>query len=154
MPLFLASIAVRTAVVLLAILVGIRIFGKREMGNMDLFDVATVLLLGNAVQNAMTIGSGHLAVGIVSAGVLLVIDRLLGILFVRSPLIEDKLVGEPVVIISGGLMDQRVMRREGVSEDEVMAAVREYGLADVRDVRLGVLEDDGTISIIPVKKDE
>jgi uncharacterized membrane protein YcaP (DUF421 family) len=149
LPWFLAAIGVRSVIVLVALVAGIRIFGKQDVGGLTLIDLVMVLLLGNAVQNAMTNGSGNLGVGLVSAGVLLVLDRLMGFLFVRRPWIEKKLLGEPTVIGANGRLDERIMRREGVERDDVLAAVRQMGLSELSQMRLAVLEPDGAISIIP-----
>ncbi len=149
LPLFLASIAVRTAIVLIVLVIGIRIFGKRDVGGLNLIDLLLVMLLGNAVQNALTYGSGEVAVGLVSAGVLLIADRLLGILFVRRPWLENELFGGPVIIVHHGRLERWAMQHEGISEEEVLTAARAMGLSDMRQVRLAILEEDGSISIVP-----
>ncbi len=149
LPLFLAAIAVRTAIVLLVLVGGIRILGRRNIGELHMVDLLMVLLISNAVQNAITTGSGSLAVALVSAGVLLAIDHFTGILFVREPWLENQLGGEPTVIATDGQLDARLMRRLGLSEDDVLGAAREQGLSDLSKVHLAVLEDDGNISIIP-----
>src|SRR5579875_937927 len=113
-PFFLSTIAARTAIVVLALLAGVRLFGKRQVGGMNIYDLVLVLLLANAVQNAMTQGSGMLGVGIVSAGVLLLLDRFLGVVFVKRPTLEARLVGTPTVIIRDGQLERAHMRREGV----------------------------------------
>ncbi len=146
---FYSAIAVRTTIVLLLMVLGLRYFGKRDAGGLNLVDLLLVLLLGNAVQNAITNGSGDLVVGIVSAGTLLVIDRLVGILFVRSPLLESRFFGKPSVLVTNGKRNLLAMRHEGVSEDELLSAVHEQGLDELSQVRLGILEEDGTISIVP-----
>jgi uncharacterized membrane protein YcaP (DUF421 family) len=149
-PLFLTTIATRTAIVLIALLVGIRLFGKREMSGMTVFDLVVVLALANAVQNAMTKGSGALAVGIVSAGTLLVVDHLLGFIFVRRPSLEARLIGTPVIVVQNGRIERVNLEREGITTEEVMAAIRGYGFSTLNQVKLAVLEADGTISIVPV----
>jgi uncharacterized membrane protein YcaP (DUF421 family) len=151
-PLFLTTIVARTAIVLIALLVGIRLFGKREMAGMTVFDLVVILALANAVQNAMTRGSGILGVGIVSAGTLLVVDRLLAALFVRKPSLETRLTGVPVVVVQNGRIEREPMQREGITTEEVMATVRSYGLNSLDQVRLAVLEADGTISIVSVEE--
>jgi uncharacterized membrane protein YcaP (DUF421 family) len=148
-PWFLAAIGARSVIILVALVAGIRIFGKRDVGGLTLIDLVMVLLLGNAVQNAMTNGSGHIGVGLVSAGALLAIDRLMGLMFTARPWIESKLLGEPTVILTNGQPDERAMRREGVDRDEIMVAARQQGLSDLRQVKLAVLEADGSISVIP-----
>jgi len=149
---FLSTIAARTAVVMIALIVGIRLFGKREMTGMNLFDLVLVLTLANAVQNAMTVGSGWIGVGIVSAGTLLLTNGALGRLFVDRPAIEARFVGAPIVIVRNGELQLEPMRRQGITPDEVLAAARGYGLVRLNQVRLAVLETDGSLSIVPVEE--
>jgi uncharacterized membrane protein YcaP (DUF421 family) len=145
---FLSLIAARTLVVLLVLLAGIRLTGKRQVGGMNLFDLVLVLALANAVQNAMTNGSGDLGVGLVAAGMLFLADRALGILFTRMPSLEGRLAGVPTVIVQNGHLERGNMRREGITEDEVLAAVRSYGLANLSEVKLAILEEDGSLSVV------
>jgi uncharacterized membrane protein YcaP (DUF421 family) len=147
--LFYSAIAVRTVLVLVFLLIGLRLLGKRSIGGLNLVDLLLVLLLGNAVQNAITNGSGDLWVGIVAAGVLLVIDRWVGILFVRHPILESRFFGKPVILAFDGKLNLLSMRHEEISETELLTAVHEQGLSDLSEVRLAMLEDDGSISIVP-----
>jgi len=144
----LSLIAGRTLVILFVLLAWIRLTGKRQVGGMNIFDLVLVLALANAVQNAMTSGSGDLWVGIVSAGTLFLAGRVLGILFTRRPLLEGRLVGVPVVIAQNGHLERGNMGREGITEDEVLAAIRSFGLAGLSDVKLAVLEEDGSLSVV------
>jgi uncharacterized membrane protein YcaP (DUF421 family) len=149
----LSTVAARTAVVLIALVVGIRLIGRHRLGSMNLIDVVMILLLGNAVQNAMTYGSGFLGVGLVAALTLLLLERQLGILAAARPWAERLLTGDPAVLATDGELDPAAMRRHRVTEDEVMSAVREMGLAAIDRVRLAVLEPNGEISIIPKEED-
>jgi uncharacterized membrane protein YcaP (DUF421 family) len=146
---FLLVIAVRSAVVLLFLIAGLRVLGKRQIGQMNIFDLVLVMALANAVQNAMTMGKGELSVGIASAGILILIGRILTAVFLRRPRLEERWVGTPTVIISDGQLHRDHMRREHITEDEVMAALREHGVCDPLDARLVVLEVDGTLSVVP-----
>src|SRR5439155_19556527 len=125
--------------VLVVLLIAIRFLGKRQIGGMNVYDLVLMLAVANAVQNAMTKGSGQLAVGLVSAGTLLLIGRVLGIAFVRLPWLEAHLVGTPTIILQDGKLDCERMRGEGVTEAEVLAALRQYGLTDVGRILLVVL---------------
>ncbi len=149
LPWFVAAIALRTAITLVVLVGAIRVFGKRDMGGLNLLDLLMVLLIGNAVQNALTQGSGSLAGALMSAGVLLLLDRAQGALFTRHPEFARQLEGEPAVLLVDGHMDRKVLDREGVSEDAVYAAMHEQGVARLDDVRLAVLEVDGRISVVP-----
>jgi uncharacterized membrane protein YcaP (DUF421 family) len=149
---FLLIIGLRTAIVLLFLIGGIRLFGKRQIGQLNLFDLVLVMALANGVQNAMTMGKGELSVGIMSAGALLLVGRLLTLLFLRRPSLEERWVGTPTVIIEHGRLLRDNMRREHVTEDEVMAALREHGVCDPLDARMVVLEVDGTLSVVPQER--
>jgi uncharacterized membrane protein YcaP (DUF421 family) len=148
-PAFLAGIAVRTAVVFVLLAFGVRGTGKRQTGELNVHDLFFVLIVANAVQNAMTKGNGSLAVALVSAGTLLLLGWLGATLLSKQPAWEAWLVGAPTVLVEGGRMVRSSMRREGVTEDELMAAVRGRGLTDLAGVRLAVLEIDGSISVVP-----
>ena len=151
---YYSAIAVRTILVLAFLVIGLRLLGKRAVGGMNLVDLLLVLLLGNAVQNAVTNASGDLLVGIVAAGVLLVIDRWVGILFVRHPILESRFFGKPVILALNGKLVLLAMRHEEISEAEVMTAVHEQGMSDLSEVRLAMLEDDGSISVIPKEQED
>ncbi len=146
---FLAAVAVRTAIVFVLLVVGVRATGKRQTGELNVHDLLLVLILANAVQNAMTKGDGRLSVALVSAGTLVLLGWLLATLTSRRPRCESWLVGAPTVLAQDGRAVRRHLHREGVSEGELMAAVRDQGLAGLAAVRLAVLEIDGTISVVP-----
>ena len=97
----------------------------------------------------MTKGSGDLTVGLVSAGVLLLTGRALSLLFIRVPKLEERLVGTPTVLIHDGEIAEESLRREHVSEEQLLAALRQHGLNAPAQAKIAVLEIDGSISIIP-----
>ena len=145
---FLAAVAVRTAVVFLALVVGLRLTGKRQAGEMNPHDLLVLLLLANAVQNAMTYGNGRLSVALASAGTLIGLGWLFAALQSRRPALESWTVGVPVVLVENGRMIRRIMRQEGVTREDLLAAVREQEVADLSGVKLAILEVDGTISVV------
>lgn len=146
---FLLTIGIRSGLVLLFLIAGLRWMGKRQIGQMNVYDLVLVMALANAVQNAMTAGKGDLSVGLVSAGTLLVIGRALTALFVRRPDVEERLVGTPTLIINDGHLVREHMQREQVTEEQVMTALREHELTDPSEAKLAVLEVDGSLSVVP-----
>ncbi len=150
----LASTAVRTAIVLAALVMGIRLFGKRHIGEMNLYDILMVLIMANAVQNAMTKGNGSVGVALISASTLILLGRLFASMIARFPSVEKHVTGSAVVLAYDGQLSARNLRREEVTEDDLMAAIRKQGLSGIDDVRLAVLEVDGSISVIPKENDE
>jgi uncharacterized membrane protein YcaP (DUF421 family) len=144
----LLDVALRTTAVYLALLLGLRLTGTRQLGQMSTFDLVLLLVIANAVQNAMVGPDTSLAGGLVAAGVLIgwhqVIDRLRR----RSRGLARWLSGEGVMLINHGAVLEEHCRRAGVSRDDLLQALREHGVATVEDVRLAVLEPDGAISVI------
>jgi uncharacterized membrane protein YcaP (DUF421 family) len=142
-------IAAKTAVIYVFLVAGLRLLGKRELGQMSLYDLVLIIILGNAVQNAMINNDNTLGGGIVAAVVLLVLNRALNALIVRSKRAERALVGEPVMFVHDGHTIPDRMKRQGITEEQLDAALREHGIDDLADVALAVLEVDGSISVVP-----
>jgi len=145
----LIAIATRTAVMALFLIAGFRLLGKRQLGQVNIYDLAMIMALANGIQNAMTGGKGYLAVGMVSAGTLILIGKGFSLLFIRVPAAEARIVGTPTVIINNGEILRDPMRREHVTEDQVMATLRSHGLSRLEQVRMAILEVDGSLSIVP-----
>jgi uncharacterized membrane protein YcaP (DUF421 family) len=143
------SIVLRTAIVYVALLVSLRLAGKRELGQMTPFDLVVILLVANAVQNAMVGPDTSLTGGLIAAGVLIAGNYGVAEARERLPWLRRAVEGTPTLLINGGKLVTEHLRREGLDEDEVLMAIREHGIAEVKDVRMAVLETDGSISIIP-----
>ena len=148
-PSGLANVVLRTLVVYLALLVGLRLAGKRELGQMTPFDLVLVLVISNAVQNAMVGPDTSLTAGLAAAFTLLLANWTANRIGLKWPWLQRKMIGSPTLLISHGQFVEDNMRREGLEPDEVLMAMREHGVADVADVEMAVLEIDGTISIVP-----
>jgi len=148
-PAQVGVIVLRTVVVYAFILVGFRISGKREVGQLAPFDFALILLIANAVQNAMVGPDSSLVGGLAAATVLLVLNYGLGHLAANNRKIEKLLRGQARILINRGRIDEANVKVEGISHEELMQALRENGCGCVQDCRLAVLEVDGTISVIP-----
>jgi len=142
-------IAAKTAAIYAFLVVGLRVLGKRELGQMSLYDLVMVIILGNAVQNAMINNDNTLGGGIVAATVLLGLNWALNRALRRSKRVEAVLVGHPVMIVHDGTPLRGPMDAEGITIDQLDAALREHGLDSLDDVHLAVLETDGTISVVP-----
>lgn len=142
------QLVVRSLVIYLVFLTAFRVFGKREVGQFTLYDLVLVLLVANAVQPAMTGPDSSLGGGLIIIGVLVLLNFVLGRLD-RYRFFHRMLAPSPRVIIRDGHYLAGPMRREGVDREQADMAIREHGLADVGGVQLGVLESDGTISIVP-----
>ncbi len=141
-------IVLRTVIVYLFILVGIRVTGKREVGQLAPFEFALILLIANAVQNAMVGPDTSLVGGLTAAAVLLALNWTLGRLAVNSRGFERVLRGHARILVSRGKVHDENLRAEGMTHQDLMQALRENGCAAVEECRLAVMEVDGTVSVL------
>jgi len=143
------NVILRTAVVYVVILIGLRLAGKREIGQMTVFDLVVLLLLSNAVQNAMVGPDTSLAGGIIAAVVLLLLNALVARLRLRWPRLRRFVEGSPTLLVLHGEVIADHLQREGLDQETLEAALREHGVAALSDVEMAVLEIDGSISVVP-----
>ena len=142
----LILIALRTTVIYGVVLVGMRISGKREVGQMTPFDLTLLLLLSNAVQNAMTGPDTSVLGGIVAASTLLLLNYLVAEVSGGNRRFRKLIQGQPSLLVHDGKIIASHMAREHVTVDELHQALREHGIAGMNELALAVLEVDGSIS--------
>lgn len=148
----LLEIALRTAIIYGVVLLGLRLTGKREVGQMTPFDLVLLLLIANAVQNAMTGPDTSLTGGLVAAATLLAMNTLVTRVGWRSRKFRHLVGGTPTLLIHQGKVLQEHLTKERISAEDLQQALREHGVTRVEDVSLAVLEIDGSISVL--KNDE
>lgn len=143
------EILLRTFVVYVTVLILLRIAGKRELGQMTPFDLVVILVIANAVQNAMTGGDNSLIGGVLAASTLTLVNIAVGRWGSRIPVFRRLVASEPTLLLRDGRPIQEHLDRERVGLEELEMAARQHGIADLKDVTAAVLEEDGSISIIP-----
>jgi len=144
----LLEIAARTSVIYFVVLTGVRLSGKREVGQMTPFDLTLLLLISNAVQNAMTGADTSVAGGGIAAATLLILNYLVAELSGANRKFRRFVQGQPSLLVHDGTILEAHMAKEHVSMDELERAMREHGIATYHDVALAVLEVDGSISCL------
>jgi uncharacterized membrane protein YcaP (DUF421 family) len=145
------ELVVRSVGIYLVLLLGLRVFGKREVGQFTLFDLVFVLLVANAVQPAMTGPDASLFGGVIIVFSLLAANWIVGRLD-DIPAFHRLVTPPPTMLVKDGKALEWSLRREGITMDEVEMAMREHGLDSLSLVKEAVLESDGSISV--VGKDE
>ena len=143
----------RALVVYTTVLVMVRVAGKRALGQFTPFDMLLIVLLGNAVQNALLGPDTSLGGGLLLAATLVALNYGVGWVTSRSPRVERWVEGEPVVLARSGHLFRQVLRRELVSRADFEAAMRDQGCEQIEDVALALLETNGHITIIAEKRD-
>ena len=142
------ELAIRCAVIYLVLLFGLRVFGKREVGQFTLFDLVFILLVANAVQPAMTGPDTSLLGGVIIIAVLISLNFAVGFLRLRVPFINRLVVAPSVAVARDGKWIPGVLDQQGVTEEEVMEALREHGVETLGEARLVTLESDGSLSVV------
>jgi uncharacterized membrane protein YcaP (DUF421 family) len=130
----------------------LRMTGKRQVGQLVPFDLVLLLVLSNAVQNAMNGGDNSVLAGILSACTLVLVNYLVGLAAYRNKKVEALIEGRPEVLIHNGRLYEEVLVREKLTHHELSAALRAAGCINVEDVHYAMLENNGQISVV-AKKD-
>lgn len=138
----------RPVIVYAAIVVIVHLAGKRELAQVNTFDLVVLLLISNVVQNATIGDDNSILGGVVGAAALVGTNYLVVRLLFRRAQLDRLLESQPSVLIRGGQIIQENLDRELITEDELLAALRRQGVADPADVEQAILETSGAISII------
>ena len=143
------ELVVRSVIVYALFLTALRLSGKRELGQFTIFDLALVLLASNALQPAITGPDASIPGGLIILATLFTLNRVVAFSRERWPLVRRVLDYAPTVVARDGAWIKDAIDREGLDSDDLEAAIREYGLESVTEVKLAVLEHDGSISVVP-----
>ena len=139
----------RIAAIYLFILVGLRILGKREFGQMSPLELVTLLMIPEIVSQALTGEDYSLTNAFVGVATLLVLVFATSLVMHRFKKVESAISSEPSVLVHRGRMFERVMNVERVSADEIFAEMHKSGLQTLDEVEWAILEADGNIAIVP-----
>ena len=127
----------------------LRSTGKRQIGQMSPFDLVLLMVLSNAVQNSMTGGDNSITSGIILAVTLVLANWTVGKLTSSSKVMEKLIEGDPQVLFHNGIVYEKVLKDAQITRQDLIAAVHKAGYADLDPIRAAILENDGTISVIP-----
>jgi uncharacterized membrane protein YcaP (DUF421 family) len=143
------ELIVRSVVVYAALIFILRLTGKRQVGQLAPFDLVLLLVLSNAVQNSMNGGDNSLIGGLVSAVTLITLNYVVSVATFRSKHLEALIEGRPVILAHNGRVFEDTLARAQLSHHELQAALRQQGCACIDDVHSAILENNGSISVIP-----
>ena len=142
------EIIVRSASIYIFMIIALRLFGKKELSQLNTADIIIILLISNSVQNAMVGSNSSITGGIVAASVLFLINFILKKLIFKYKKFSDFMLEKPEILIHNGILDFKSLSKLNISNDELKEAMREHGIEYFKDVKLAMLEIDGNISII------
>jgi uncharacterized membrane protein YcaP (DUF421 family) len=147
------DIAIRSTAVYLFMIIALRIFGKKELSQLNTADVILILLISNSVQNAMVGNNTTLWGGLVAATILFAINFGIKKLLFKYKKFSDFILEKPEILIHSGTLDFKALSKVNITSEELKEAMREHGVEYFKDVKLAMLEIDGNISIITGDKD-
>ena len=145
------ELVLRSVLIYIAVLAALRLSGKRELGQFTIFDLALVLLAANALQPAMTGPDASVLGGVIIIATLFVLNRLVAVGRHRSARLRRILDYSPTPIARNGAWLDSAIDKEDLDEQDLEASIREHGLESVKEVKLAVLEHDGSISVVPLE---
>lgn len=150
----LLSVIARTAIVYICLVLGFRFLGKREAGQLSTLDLVVLLVISNAVQNAMVGENSSLIGGLVAAAVILLLDLALHAAADRIPWLQNALDGEPTILVDHGRILFENLHKEGISDRDLAVALRQNQLLTAEEALYVFLETNGQISVIPRRDDK
>jgi uncharacterized membrane protein YcaP (DUF421 family) len=142
------ELIVRSLIIYAVFFVGLRIFGKRELGQFTIFDLVLVLLVANALQPAITGPDNSVTGGAIIIATLLLLNRGISLLRSHWPAFDHFIEPPPTPLVENGKLIKQNLEKEGLSVDDVTMALREHGIDKIEETKLAVLENDGSISVV------
>ena len=145
------EMVLRSVVVFAALLLLLRLTGKRQVGQLAPNDLVLLLILSNAVQNSMNAGDNSLVGGLISAVTLVLANYLLTLWVRKSRKVERFVEGRPQILVRDGALFEGVLADAGITHAELNGALRQNGCSNLKDVHLVILETNGSISVLQRK---
>lgn len=142
------DIVLRSVAVYFFMVIALRIFGKKELSQLNTADIILILLISNSVQNAMVGNNTTLLGGITAAFALFLINIVFKKTMLNSTFIKNLVQDKPEILIHNGKIDFKAIAKLGITAEELEEAMREHGVEHYKDVKLAMFEIDGNISII------
>jgi uncharacterized membrane protein YcaP (DUF421 family) len=142
----------RSVSVYIFMIIAIRLFGKKDLSQLNTADIILILLLSNSLQNAMVGSNSTLLGGITAALALFIINLIFKKLILNSKFIKSLVQDKPEILIHEGKIEFKTLSKLGITDDELKEAMREHGVEFYKDVKLAMFEIDGNISIISGNK--
>ena len=144
---------IRTLLLYTVLILGIRLMGKRQIGQMEASEFVVTMLVANLAAIPMQDGGIPLFSGLVPILTVLGMELVLSGLIMKSVKFRKLLCGKPVILIDNGKILQENLRATRVTLDELTSHLRQHDVLDLRTVQYAILETDGNLSVFPYPKD-
>ncbi|NHM01228.1 DUF421 domain-containing protein [Flavobacterium difficile] len=142
------DIVIRCICVYFFMVIALRIFGKKELSQLNASDIVLILLISNAVQNAMVGSDVSLEGGIIAAFSLFLINYVFKKVMLKSEFVKNLIQEKPEILIHDGIIDFKILSKLDITSEELDEVIREHGVENYKHVKLAMLEINGSISVI------
>jgi uncharacterized membrane protein YcaP (DUF421 family) len=142
------SVALRATVIYLALLVLLRIGGRRELAQLTPADILLLLLLSEAVSPALSGGQSSIAAGLLSAAILIGLTFSIGWLTFRSRRFEALVEGNPLVLVREGRLDAKLLRSMRITDQQLRTFLHEHGVLRVDQIAMAYVEPSGKVTVV------
>ena len=146
------TILIRTLIIYITLIVTMRMMGKRQIGELEITDLVTTLLISEIASLPITNPEIPILHAIIPMIILLVLEILSSVILIRLPILKNLVSARPTVIIHRGALDQSALRELRMSLDELMSEIRQQGLTDLSQVDCAILEKNGNLTVLPKAK--
>lgn len=140
--------SLRGLIVYFFLLITLRLTGRRQIGQLSPFDFVLLFILSNAVQNSMNGGDNSVSGGLILVMTLILAHWLLSYLSFRSNKLAQIIDGKPEVLIHNGVLYKHILRKERITQDELMAILRRNSINEISEVKIAIVECTGAVSVI------
>jgi len=151
LPLPILEKLLRPVIVYLVLVLLLRLFGKRELAQLNPFDLVVLLSLSNTVQNAIIGDDNSVSGGVIGAFSLLAINWIVVRVLYNSPKLTNMIEGSSTELVRNGAINKKALKDESLTEDELMEAIHRQGFERLEQVGCCVLEPNGTFLVEPVE---
>lgn len=146
---FLFVVLIRTIVLYLAIIAGLRLLGKRQLGELEPAELTVALILADLASVPMQDNGIPLLTGLIPIIVLLCLTTVLSVLSARSIRFRELLCGRPSIVVRDGAVIERELRRNRLTVDELLEELRIQGYRDPSALQYAIMESNGRLSVLP-----
>ena len=144
----MTTIFARTIIVYLILLSAMRFMGKRQIGELEVSDLITTLILSEIASLPITNSSIPILHAVIPIVILLTFEVLSSALLVQFPKIKSLISPHPTILIKNGDLSSKGMKKARITADELISELRQNGISDISEVQYAILEQNGKISVI------
>lgn len=142
-------VAYQTFIIYIFLIFSLRFFSQGRLGQLSVIDLVIILLLGTCVETSMVAFNNRLSGGLVSAATLLLANRLMVWILPHMGKLKKIVSCDPILLVSDGQFVREHLRRLGLTQADVLEALREHEHADISEIKYAVMEADGEINVVP-----